>query len=263
MRDQTLAELCGRVRTAGSLVNRRQAVRAVLVMAILGAVLYQALAYLRAVDSAGGDEETVTLLIADRYIPAFSLVKPEWVRLCQYPRNFVPPGSLHQAKDLYSADGNARYISAVPIPRGQTLSTTLLLDAGRGKGLAALLRPGKVAVSIAVDSVRSVGGWVQPGDTIALFQTPENSKGKAGESRPVFRALTVLAVDKTRIGAAAPALPDNDPAALLAAAEQTGTTITVLTNMVDAARLIAAADQGHLTAVLRAWADELEDSHGG
>lgn len=36
--------------------------------------------------------------------------------------------------------------------------------------MSSLLRPGKVAVSFKVDRERSAGGWVHPGDTIAVFQ---------------------------------------------------------------------------------------------
>jgi Flp pilus assembly protein CpaB len=122
---------------------------------------------------------------------------------------------------------------------------------------------GRVAVSFDVEKSRAAGGWVQPGDTIAVFQALPLPAGgvMAGKStRLLFSALQVLAVDTVRVGQAPAAESDSDKNALLAEAAAGGATshiVTVLANPVEATALIEAREKGPLCIVLRALGDDI------
>jgi pilus assembly protein CpaB len=203
-----------------------------------------------------GGDDMVALLVADQYIPAFAIVKEKMVTVRFFPKDFVPPGALHEIHDLLSDDHRELYITAVAIPEGQPLTHTVIEELGKSRGMASILPPGKVAVSFAADPVRGAGGWVEPGDTIAIFDTTlETDKGGSQHNtRLLFSTMAVLAIDKSRLG-----LPRSVPASddLQANPEPGPTVITVVANPPEAARLVEAREQGRLSVVLRSLGDDI------
>ena len=147
------------------------------------------------------------------------------------------------------------YTTAVAVPEGQPLTHTVLEELGKSRGMASVLPLGKVAVSFAADPVRGAGGWVEPGNVIALFHTTlETEHGKSfHKTRLLFSSLSVLAVDKNRLGQEASPSPVND---IPLSAEGGGAVITVLVNPLEAARLVEAREQGHLSVALRSLGDD-------
>ena len=272
MHYQTRAELWSSVsthfRSPGALVNKQTLLRRVLIGMIALILAYQGLSHYltRAMDAGPDSPETLAILVADRYIPAYSPVKPRFISVRNFPRGYIPPGALHANEELVDTHGQPLFISAVPIPEGQPVTRTLMIDVANHHGIASLLAPGKVAVSFAVDKVRGVGNWIQPGDTIAIFQTPTLAPPghAASRSHVLFRSLRVLAVDKNRLGT-----PSKDgeskesPSSFMETPEENGSVITVLLNSFEASLLIDAQEQGHLTAALHAVGDDLvEEPHG-
>lgn len=203
--------------------------------------------------------ESTAVLVADRYIPALTIVKPGMVKPKKYPRGLVPPGALHALKQLSSTQGQGVFQSAVAIPQGQPVTRTLLSEMGRQHGMASLLVPGQVAVSFAVDPVRGAGGWVQPGDMIAIFAAaslrPENQLMPPVQL--LFSCVRVLAVNHKRLGAV-------DTAKSIQDAPSEQSVLTVGMNPLEAARLVEAREKGRLSVLLRALGDEAPwpESHG-
>ena len=212
--------------------------------------------------------DDVPVLMADHFIPPFQVVRPGDVRVKYMPREFVPPGALHAAGDLLKEDGQVLYSSIVGIPEGQALTRTLVNETGKDHGMSSLLRPGRVAVSFKVDREKSAGGWVQPGDTIAVFASA-NDVGRHGEfheTRLLLNAVEVLAVDRAHLGHEPD--DDNQPKNPLDVSLQDANDqiVTVLVNTADAATLVEAQRAGSLTIVLRPLGDDLpwiQSDHGG
>ena len=197
----------------------------------------------------------VPLLVADRYIAAFSIVNEKMVAVRYYPKEYVPPGALHAVHDVRGDGDRDLYITAVAVPEGQPLTHTVLEELGKSRGMASVLPLGKAAVSFAADPVRGAGGWVEPGNTIALFQTTlETEKGRSfRKTRLLFSSLPILAIDKNRLGQEA-AQPPADASPI--SSEGAAAVITVLVNPLEASRLIDAREQGHLSVALRSLGDE-------
>jgi len=202
-----------------------------------------------------GSDDMAPVLVADRYIPAFSIVKEKMATVQYYPKGYVPPGALHALHEMQGDGGRELYLTTVAVPEGQPLTHTVLEELGKSRGMAAVLPFGKVAVSFAADPVRGVGGWVAPGNTISLFHTTlETEKGRSfHKTRLLFSALQVLAVDKNRLGQE-PSSPSADEIPLNS--EGGAVVITVLVNPLEASRLVDAREQGHLSVALRSLGDD-------
>jgi Flp pilus assembly protein CpaB len=206
---------------------------------------------------AGSERETtVPVLVAKRYLPAFSVIHSEGVDVHRYPASFVPPGALNSLSELKSDTGQNVYASVVAIPQGQPLTRTILIDAAEKQRMASLIAPGQVAVSFAVDKAHAAGGWVRPGDRVAIFQTEDPQK----VTRLLFGALHVLAVDNARLGQGGPDEQDSEKGPLVVepSAEDTANRIlTVLATPNEAAHLLDARERGSLSVVLRALGDDI------
>jgi pilus assembly protein CpaB len=241
------------------LVNRQNLLRSFLLAAIFSASAYIGLAkWISSADREVETADTLPILIANRYVPAFSLVRSEAVSMKTFPPGFVPPGALHSANELVDSKGRPLYISPLPLPAGQPLTRAALVEVEKSRGMASLLPPGKVAASFAADRVRGVGGWIQPGDRIAVYQSRES-----GQVRMLFPAVLVLAVDKTSLREPVQLDETKDTVSFLETPAEAGAVLTVLLNTFEAEPFIEAQEHGHLTAAIRAIGDELmEGPHG-
>ncbi len=207
--------------------------------------------------SADESSDSVALPVSERYIPAFSIIKPEWISMKQYPRAYVPPGALHSKDDLSNAEGRPIFMSTVEIPEGQPLTRTILAETSKSHGLSSILRPGKVAVSFATDKAHAAGGWPQPGDIVALFaMTASNKNVPEQTAKLLLPNVQILAIDNQRLGQPAPeAKPDAVDA--IEEQEKDSEVITVLLSPAQAEMVIDARERGLLTMVLRAMGDDL------
>jgi pilus assembly protein CpaB len=204
----------------------------------------------------------VTVLVADRYVPAFGAIKFSSVRLQEFPKPLVPPGALHSKADLQNEAEQPLFVAAVPIPEGQPITRTVVVDASQNDTLASLIRPGKVAVSFEIDKAHGVGGWIRPGDTVALFSSvPIDMKGfrpLGKKTRLLLPSVAVLAVDALRLGQSKDKPQDGaSEAAMMDVPLPTDSKIvTVLVGPTEASAIIEAREQGSLSVVLRSLGDE-------
>jgi pilus assembly protein CpaB len=69
---------------------------------------------------------------------------------------------------------------------------------GQRAALSSMLDPGKRAVTVRVDDVRGVAGFIQPGDRVdvVLIRTEAESKIKEGYSDVILQYAKVLAIDQ-------------------------------------------------------------------
>lgn len=207
---------------------------------------------------AGADddqEDSFAVVVANRYIPAFSAVTAAQAVVRRFPKEYAPPGALSDLSELSDDKGLAAYGSAVAIPEGQPLTRSLLGRLGQRHEMASLLPPGQVAVSFSVDPVRGVGGWIQPGDAIAIFEIQDDLSGRAPgrrQTRLLFSSVRVLAVDRRRIGAPVKETAHEE----MASEPADGNVLTVVLNPVEAARLVEVRERGQISALLRPLGDE-------
>lgn len=202
-----------------------------------------------------GPNGDVALWVADQYIPAYAPVTLKHLRKARWPRAYVPPGALLVQESLTDNLERPRFSAAVAVPEGQPLTRTLLFDAQSGESISSLLRPGQVAVSFQVERSKGAGGWVRPGDIVAVFS--ETTQAAAG-LRLIMPSITVLAVDDKRLS------PEPAKATVHSSEEETipqpipsSLVITVRANPLEASSLIKASERGSVHIVVRSSGDEL------
>jgi Flp pilus assembly protein CpaB len=246
------------LRPARELVGRQSRLRLGLLAAIFVAGFLalgpKPLRRARVLVAEGGEDQPV--LVARNYIPAFRTIHDDLVEVRAFPREFVPPGALHGTGELQTERGQWLFSALVAIPQNQPVTRALLIERGKTNEMAFLLKPGKVAASFAVERARGAGGWVRPGDTVAIFETI----GLGKPTRLLLSAVQVLAVDDKALGSSAAEEKEGvrkSPFEEMAAAASEFQVLTVLTTMSEAAALIEARERGPLSVVLRAMGDDL------
>jgi pilus assembly protein CpaB len=207
--------------------------------------------------------DVVPVIVADRYIPAFTVIKPEMVRVQEFPKEVVPPGAIKAKKDLANENGQLLFTSAISIPEGQPVTRALVTDASQNDTLGSLIRPGKVAVSFEIDKTHGVGGWIRPGDTVAVFgptpMTAANFKAQGKKTRLLFPSVVVVAVDDKRLGQSQTKAENGTDASVIpdSPLPNGAKIITVLVSPTEASVIIEAREEGSLSVVLRSLGDEI------
>jgi len=233
-------------------------IRIVVVSVVVAAVIFYASSGL--FETHGGSEDdrqdNAAVLVARHYLPAFSLVHAADVTVRTFPKGFVPPGAFHAIAELGGDNETALFSTAVAIPDGQPLTRALVNELGKSHGMASVLSPGQTAVSFSVDAVRGVGGWIQPGDTIAIFETRRDGDVRVGLSRRsklLFSSVRVLAVNQKRLGSAENESKTHDDSG---DSDPGSSIVTVVLHPFDAARLVESREDGHLSVLLRPLGDD-------
>ncbi len=86
----------------------------------------------------------------------------------------------------------AGWVAREPIGAGEPVLKSKIVDPGDRGFLAAVLQPGMRAISIAVDQIADVSGFVLPGDRVDLLIDLSSTEGAGGNGPQRKAAATVL-----------------------------------------------------------------------
>lgn len=88
-------------------------------------------------------------------------------------------------------------IATFSMLRGDILRGARLAEHLGGSTLASLIEPTKRAISVRVDDVVGVGGFLLPGNRVDVLATRQTGNTGDAESKTILEDLRVLAVDQT------------------------------------------------------------------
>lgn len=166
-------------------------------------------------------------------------ITEEHLTLVNWPSDHRPDGSFASIKDILD-DGNRRVVTAMH--KGEAiLAVKLTGKNGRG-GLAGVISEGMRAVTIPVNMVDGVGGFVQPGDRVDIVFTHEDRKTDATSTRIIMTKVKVLSVDQD--------------AKERSSAAQVAKSVTLETDTKGAQKLALARNIGKLSLLLRSAGDD-------
>ncbi len=197
-----------------------------------------------------------TVVVAAQDIPAYTSIAPEMLTTKQ-----VAQGSSHPlaARTITDAVG---FVTEGAILAGEEVIPAKLKQPGQVEsGLSYVVPKGMRAMTIAVDEISGIAGFLQRGDYVDIYAylttsylTPEQQAIAATtEQTSAEQATTVLAAQNVNIVAVGTSLA-NDPAA----GEGGGvgySSVTVLVTPDQAMRLIQSARSGVVMMVIRANGD--------
>ena len=150
-----------------------------------------------------------------------------------WPSNGLPSGAYAKIQDIVS--GGRRVVLAA-IEANEPVLALKITGPGQRATLSALVKPGMKAVTIRVNDVEGVGGFVLPGDHVDIVLTRQVEKGNA-TTQVVLQNTRVLAVDQTADERAAKAT--------------VAKSVTLEVDTVDAQKLWLASSVGSLSLLLR------------
>ncbi len=211
----------------------------ILLLALLsgGAAAYLALAYLRdrTPRLMAAEASHVQVAVAARDLPLGTVLAPTDVRMIAWLGEAVPPGYLHSAQDVVGRG----LISSVKA--NEMLLEARLAPRGAGGGLSVTIPDGQRAVSVRVDDVIGVAGFVLPGTRVDVLVTlpPEPQLDqKLSLSQIVLQNVQVLAV-----GQVVQQDANGKPI--------TVSVITLLVSPKEAETLVLASNEGKIQLALR------------
>jgi pilus assembly protein CpaB len=140
--------------------------------------------------------------------------------------------------------GGRRVVLAA-IETNEPVLALKVTGAGQRATLSALVKPGMKAVTIRVNDVEGVGGFVLPGDHVDVVLTRQLDKGSA-TTEVVLQNTRVLAVDQTA-----------DERAIKASVAKS---VTLEVSTVEAQKVWLAASVGNLSLLLRKAGETAEVS---
>src|SRR5262245_9940756 len=152
----------------------------------------------------------------------------------------LPEGAFVSKGDLLK-DGRRVVLSA--LDRNEPILRSKLTQPGQRASLSALLEPGKRAVTVRVDDVRGVAGFVLPGDFVDVVLIGEDPALKReGYSEILLQHVKVLAIDQLA--------SERQEQATVAKA------VTVEVTPEQAQKILLATNVGKLSLVLRQPGDD-------
>jgi len=188
----------------------------------------------------------IEVVVASRDLPQGTTIEARDLTTVMVPEKFVQPYSLRAAQQQRALG----LITVAPIAEGeQILSNKVRRPEAVPKGaiLSDITPKGRRAVTILVDPITGVGGFVRPGDTVDLVFT---TKVPASAGQPEQVLTLTLFQDVPVLAVGADMQQGGGPTSAQAAA-QSQYTVTLALNPQEISFLLFAREQGRIQLSLR------------
>lgn len=136
---------------------------------------------------------TQTVVVAKQPLRFGAELNNSMLQEVTWPAEALPAGAFARISDLLA--GGRRVVLAAIEPNEPVLALKIT-GAGQRATLSALVAPGMKAVTIRVNDVEGVGGFVLPGDRVDVVLTRQIDKGSA-TTEVVLQNTRVLAIDQS------------------------------------------------------------------
>jgi pilus assembly protein CpaB len=242
-----------RLRRAGESSARRTGARAIAFWGIaILAGLVAALLITRYLERRTVSVSTPTskIVVAAMDLPLATHLRPEQLRMADWPVTAMPPGAIRDVKEAIDHILTSRVLEGEPLLPGK------LAARDAGNGLAALIPSNMRAIAVRVDDVVGVAGFIHPDDRVDVIVTihPTSKSGAGDEtiSKVILQNVKVLAVGK-ELEVSDRNRNQANPA----------TVATLLVNPEESEKLALSATEGRLMLTLRSWTDTRPSSRRG
>src|SRR5258707_906253 len=187
--------------------------------------------YNRLLSSAGANNEPgMDIVVAVNDLQVGAKLEDRDVRLARFQQSVIPPGAFTKKSQVVGRG------VVLPVSKGEFILPSKLAAANAGSGLPSLIPPGMRAVSVRVNDVVSVAGFVQPGSRVDVLAT--GNQGNDRQTTTVLENVAVIAVGKNL-----ERNPTGD--------SQSAPVITLLVSPDDGQRLTLASQEGRIQLALR------------
>ncbi|RVB75848.1 Flp pilus assembly protein CpaB [Mesorhizobium sp. M6A.T.Cr.TU.014.01.1.1] len=184
------------------------------------------------------DVQRDTVVVAAMPLKFGDTLSADKLREVAWPAGAVPTGAFKTTKDLLAGEGTKQALQAIGV--NEPVLATKITGPGQRATLSAVLGEGMKAVSIRVNDVLGVAGFVFPGDRVDVLLTRKVRTTQGTDQSFVdvlLQSMKVLAVDQVADEST------ENPTVVKA--------VTLEVSTKDAQKLTLAADAGQLSLALR------------
>lgn len=192
--------------------------------------------------SAGGAKKPAPtamrdLVVATRALPVGISVKPPDVKVVKVSSDAFPKGAFSKVEEVIDRPVISNILVDEPVLEGR------LAARGSGLGLAPVIPVGMRAVTVAVNEVVGVAGFVLPGMRVDVLVTGMPPDGRSRMTTTVLQNMLVLSAGQAM-------QPDARGQPI------TAPTVTLLATLEQAETLTLAGNEGRIQLVLRNGSDQ-------
>lgn len=189
--------------------------------------------------------ELTTVVVAKKDLSFGAAISADQLEEAKWPADNVPEGSYKTISQIFGEQSNRVVLEVVrasePILRGK------ISGPGQRATLSNMLSDGLKAVSIKINDVVGVGGFVMPGDFVDILLVVEEKEAE-DRKKPKLPAYTDLLLERVRVLAIDQTFDPKMEQPKL------GNTVTVEVSIADAQKIALAQTIGKLSLVLRSTA---------
>lgn len=178
---------------------------------------------------------TQPVVVATRDLPFGTVLSDDNVQTSNWPMEIVPAGAISSTQEL-----NGRVVRTA-VATGEPILETKLAPIGADRGLPMRVPPGMRAMTVPVNVVSGVSGFVLPDSKVDVVVTIRPETEKESVSKLVLQNLLVLASDQK--------LEDNEGKPMKMQS------VTLLVTPSESEKLAMASNNGEIQLVLRNPAD--------
>jgi len=135
---------------------------------------------------------TRTVVVASKSLRFGQELNAQVMREVEWPEGAVPPGAFTKISEVITG---GRRVVLVPIETNEPVLAPKITGSGQRATLSAVIGDGMKAVTIRVNDVEGVAGWVLPGDRVDVVLTRQQEKTGATND-VVLQNTKVLAIDQ-------------------------------------------------------------------
>ena len=189
--------------------------------------------------TAPASRDLVSVVAAAQDLPIGKRIQSNNVKLIAMDRKDLPKGAFLKIADVVD-----RAVS-VPVAASELILNGKIAGKGSGEGLTALIEPGTRAISVQVNEISGVSGFIQPGTRVDVVFTRVFSSGDAATTT-LLQNVKVIAYGRQL-----------DPGARVDPRDTARPTVaTLLVSQDQAEKLVLAGQRGKIQLVLRNALDD-------
>ncbi|MCB1438552.1 MAG: Flp pilus assembly protein CpaB [Nitratireductor sp.] len=182
--------------------------------------------------------EVSQIVVANRALAFGDKLTREDLRLVDWPKDSLPEGSFSSIDEVV---GKGERKAIQPIEANEPLLVVKLTGDNRRASLAGIISEGMRAVTIPVDTVKGVGGFVMPGDRVDIVFAQRDRKTGEQTANILLENVKVLSIDQV--------------AGSRSEGPKVAQSVTLETDAEGAQRLALATNVGKLSLLLRGAGD--------
>jgi len=200
--------------------------------------------YLQDLKSRYSPDDLVPVVVAKITISKDTQINSEQLKVENLPSKFVHPDALHNVEDVTGRIATNRIIAGEEI-----LGPKLLSSADKAGRLSYTIPSSKRAVSIPVNEISGVSGFIKVGDRVDIMATIDiPTVSPQGVEKPTsYSILTLQDIEVLAVGENPEILDKKNPGG--------GKTLTLAVSLQEAQPLVLASERGNLRVLLRSPVD--------